>query len=128
MPASSPLPGAAGQSGTQRLADTRATAPPTVNPPPEKPCGLEAPNFSPYCTKDSTPDCDDIDDWSLPRAAVDGRSRTSLRPAATRAALTWDCDPGCFWSRTSTPWSLMVTGVPLTDAPSTTVVATPLGS
>ena len=117
-----------GQSGEQRRAATSASAPPIEKPPPEKPCGLEAPNFWSCLMNSSVPAVELTEVPSSPALAIDGSSRTCGKPASAIALLTLSWPRGLALSATTRPLSVIWTGVSPTLAPSTTVVAMPLGS
>src|SRR2546422_9350995 len=127
-PGASPAPDGLVQAGSHRWALTLTSAPPRANPPPRNPCGFWAPNFGSLWTTASPPA------WAVTSSRLsDGRardcsSRTSLRPAWASAARTCCSAEGSVLSFTTTPWSVIITGTLPTVAPSTTVLASPLGS
>src|SRR5581483_9119090 len=116
------------QSGEQRWVETSAAAPPIEKPPPENPCGLEAPNFWSCFTNSSVPAVVLIDWPPSPGLAIDGMSRTCGYPASAMALLTLSWSREFVLSATTMPLSVISTGVFPTLAPSITVVAMPLGS
>src|SRR5439155_10538637 len=95
-------PPAPTQAGAQRWPRTRTSAPPTENPPPENPCGFEAPNFWSRWTTRSVPVTACTDSLSA-EAAMEGTRRMSAKPAWVRAAFTWSWAPGTALSPTTTP-------------------------
>ena len=107
---------------------TLTSAPPRENPPPWNPCGFLAPNFGSLWMI-ARPPARASTCWLL----SDGpdrefMSRTSPRPDFSSAARTCCSAAGSLLSATTMPWSVIITGVFPTVAPSTIVVASPLGS